>query len=182
MPTRKIKLKHLDGSTRTCIDDGCDVEGQPNVARQQLLNLLAKRIPDPDEQGQPVIIGGRFERRVAVCVLDEVPGPLIYGPSSKEQQCAMADRLDETLVAMHSPTEAWSAAQARYLAKRAKRDEAGAKLAEEATMNSVAVSMRELVSHIRSNARDGTTSPLSIATPAPEVAAPARRSRVETTA
>jgi hypothetical protein len=124
MPTRKIVLQHLvDGGTRTFLDDGCTPEGEPNIARQQLMNALAKTVVERDGNRKPVLGDDGHPIEWPLFKLAEPPPPMPYNPhDKKEQACAAADRFDRERLRRDGkwdlPSPTWLEVSARYRAAR----------------------------------------------------------------
>jgi hypothetical protein len=159
MPLRKIVLVHLtDGGTRTFIDDGCSKTGQPNVARQQLIRALSKRVIERGENGEPVVGANGRPITWPLFRLAGPPPAMQYNLTDPDQHaCAEKDTLDAKHLCTETndwivPSAAWLEASARLRGKRQQlQDEVDAAEIARAQAN-VGRDIQELMTFVRDRA------------------------------
>lgn len=157
MPVRKVQFVHLtDGFVRTCIDDGCNAQGEPNIRRGQMLRLLEKTVVEKDEHGQPIM--GRNGRPVRwpMVRLAKPPARLEYNMTvPKEAACASADVFDDRHLCnskgdylLAEEDRDWLEASERFQAKRkARADEADA-MARAKAQATAGQALTDLMAHL----------------------------------
>lgn len=172
MPTRRVLLRHLtDGGIRSFIDDGCSIDGAPGVARQQLMNALAKTVKERDGNRQVVIGEDGFAVEWALFMLHEPPKPMPYNLADKaEAKCSRADRFDVDVLRRSGrwllPDDRWLEASARHQGvRRGLHEQYDAAQVENMQIN-VGKGIQDLLSQVKANAAQAEKGPARVASKA----------------
>jgi hypothetical protein len=137
LPTRWIKLQKLtDGNVHSMLDDGCGKSGEPNVARQQLIQMLEKTIVEKDDHGQVVFDEDGRPLELNLYRLAETPPKMNYDLNDEDQAAlARADDFDRKYLKHDGewlrPSDRWKTASAKFKAARDQKHEEAQERAKE---------------------------------------------------
>lgn len=129
MPIRHLTLVHIDGSTRSMPDDGCNKEGEPNQQRSHLIAMLRKTTKvkkvaaDGSAEGFVMMEGADGEEprplRVSVFRLKEPPKRFPFeqvADVKARSQLESADRLFSDSEPMRNGSGGWNLPDEAWLA------------------------------------------------------------------